>query len=68
MSSVTSPIDFDYADPVEDGDCKHRADTNNHYKLLTSEETDKIKRELAMFSWVTQRTIEDYFVDNKVEN
>ncbi len=68
VSSVTSPVDFDYSDTVENDDCKHRVETNNHYKLLTSEETDRIKRELAMFSWVAQQTIENYFVDNKVEN
>ncbi len=61
--SVTSPIDFDFIETVDD---KTRSETNNHYKLFTSEEMDKIKRDLIMISWMSQQTMENYFVDNKV--
>ena len=40
----------------------------NHEKILTSEESDSIKRDLLSHSWNKQRSIDNRFVDNKVLN
>ena len=71
-SSITSELSIDQ---ISETNLTRRNSTNSeseyddkivHTNLLTTEETDQIKRDFVLHSWLEQRQLENYFLDDKV--